>query len=160
MQEFYFLLEEEISINFHEQRTCFDDGFTLSNKTLFINMIILLMIVEEVIISVLLGEGCVKFDSNYQTIMGDTAFVILILLVFMKGYHLSRLDTTANTRLLGFKVPFMPWIPILALFVNVSLMLQLDRLTWYRFIVWLIIGTFFNFSRIARLELSRGSLTN
>lgn len=112
------------------------------------------MVVEEVIISVLLGEGCVKFDSNYQTITADIAFVILILLVFMKGYHLSRLDTTANTRLLEFKVPFMPWIPILALFVNVSLMLQLDRLTWYRFIVWLVIGTFCNFLRIARFQLT------
>ena len=117
-------------------------------------MIILLMVVEEIIISVLLGEGCVKFDSNYQTIISDIAFVILILLVFMKGYHLSRLDTTANTRLLGFKVPFMPWIPILALFVNVSLMLQLDRLTWYRFIVWLVIGTFCNFLRIVRFQLA------
>ncbi|XP_034746968.1 cationic amino acid transporter 3a [Etheostoma cragini] len=41
---------------------------------------------------------------------------------------------------LNFKVPLLPWLPLFSVFVNLYLMMQLDRGTWCRFAVWMLIG--------------------
>lgn len=41
---------------------------------------------------------------------------------------------------LSFKVPCLPFIPVVSMFVNVYLMMQLDRGTWIRFAIWMSIG--------------------
>ncbi|CAL8268000.1 unnamed protein product, partial [Merluccius merluccius] len=41
---------------------------------------------------------------------------------------------------LSFKVPLLPFIPVISMFVNVYLMMQLGRGTWIRFAVWMVIG--------------------
>uniref|UniRef100_A0A1A8IGV0 Solute carrier family 7 (Cationic amino acid transporter, y+ system), member 1 n=2 Tax=Nothobranchius kuhntae TaxID=321403 RepID=A0A1A8IGV0_NOTKU len=46
---------------------------------------------------------------------------------------------------LAFKVPLLPFIPIISMFVNVYLMMQLDKGTWMRFGVWMILGFFIYF---------------
>lgn len=45
-----------------------------------------------------------------------------------------------NTNKISFKAPFVPALPILAIFFNVFLMLKLSRLTWIRFGVWMGLG--------------------
>ncbi|XP_070561464.1 high affinity cationic amino acid transporter 1-like [Ptychodera flava] len=39
-----------------------------------------------------------------------------------------------------FKVPVMPWLPTLALFVNIYLLVSLPHEAWIRFIVWMFLG--------------------
>uniref|UniRef100_A0A8C8A448 Solute carrier family 7 member 1 n=1 Tax=Oryzias sinensis TaxID=183150 RepID=A0A8C8A448_9TELE len=41
---------------------------------------------------------------------------------------------------LAFKVPLLPFIPVISMFVNVYLMMQLDRGTWIRFAIWMVLG--------------------
>lgn len=41
---------------------------------------------------------------------------------------------------LSFKVPLLPLLPILSMFINVYLMMQLDTGTWMRFAIWMAIG--------------------
>jgi len=45
-----------------------------------------------------------------------------------------------NKRKLHFKVPFVPWLPLFSIFVNLQLMLKLPVSTWYRFAIWMAIG--------------------
>lgn len=43
--------------------------------------------------------------------------------------------------LLAPQVPLLPWLPLFSVFVNIYLMMQLDRQTWINFTVWMVIGT-------------------
>ncbi|MFD3449875.1 amino acid permease [Microbacteriaceae bacterium 4G12] len=49
----------------------------------------------------------------------------------------------------GFQVPFVPWIPILAVLFCGYLVLQLPLLTWISFVIWLLVGLviYFSYSR-------------
>ncbi|XP_070761386.1 high affinity cationic amino acid transporter 1-like [Enoplosus armatus] len=46
---------------------------------------------------------------------------------------------------LAFKVPLLPFVPVSSLFINVYLMMQLDRGTWMRFAIWMVLGLFIYF---------------
>ncbi|XP_038675008.1 high affinity cationic amino acid transporter 1-like isoform X3 [Scyliorhinus canicula] len=47
---------------------------------------------------------------------------------------------------LSFKVPLLPCLPIVSVFVNMYLMMQLDRGTWIRFAIWMVIGCIIYFA--------------
>ncbi|KAJ0063542.1 hypothetical protein NL108_003841 [Boleophthalmus pectinirostris] len=40
----------------------------------------------------------------------------------------------------AFKVPLLPLVPVTSMFINVYLMMQLDKGTWIRFAIWMAIG--------------------
>ncbi|KAL3057652.1 hypothetical protein OYC64_007999 [Pagothenia borchgrevinki] len=46
---------------------------------------------------------------------------------------------------LAFKVPLLPVLPVMSMFINVYLMMQLGRGTWMRFAIWMVLGFFIYF---------------
>ncbi|KAM9729234.1 high affinity cationic amino acid transporter 1 isoform 1-T3 [Menidia menidia] len=61
-------------------------------------------------------------------------FMVCLLLVFVVWRQ-----PESKTKL-SFKVPLLPFLPVISMFVNVYLMMQLDRGTWIRFSIWMAIG--------------------
>ena len=47
-----------------------------------------------------------------------------------------------NKAALFFRVPVVPWLPALSLFINIYLIMLLDRGSWIRFGIWLSLGMY------------------
>lgn len=51
-----------------------------------------------------------------------------------------------STKELSFKVPLVPFVPVLNMVVNIFLMIQLNAATWYKMAVWMFLGFAIYFS--------------
>ncbi|KAI4897282.1 hypothetical protein NFI96_024644 [Prochilodus magdalenae] len=67
-----------------------------------------------------------------------TLVVILIVLSFICVLIIWRQPQSKEN--ISFKVPLLPTLPLVSIFVNIYLMMQLDGATWIRFTVWMVIG--------------------
>ncbi|XP_052819610.1 high affinity cationic amino acid transporter 1-like isoform X2 [Mya arenaria] len=65
-----------------------------------------------------------------------TAVFTLILLVLIVSIGCQP----QNKAKLSFKVPWVPVLPGISVFVNIFLMLRLPEATWIRFAVWMVLG--------------------
>ncbi|XP_020300617.1 high affinity cationic amino acid transporter 1 [Pseudomyrmex gracilis] len=81
-------------------------------------------------------------NMGAQVIAGNVLVcVILLVLVIVLLLNLAAIGRQPSQKTeLSFKVPLVPLIPCLSIFINVYLMFQLDVFTWIRFGVWLLIG--------------------
>uniref|UniRef100_A0A4W3HPL7 Solute carrier family 7 member 1 n=1 Tax=Callorhinchus milii TaxID=7868 RepID=A0A4W3HPL7_CALMI len=83
--------------------------------------------------------------------------IILLILVFVTCVIIICViwrQPESKTKL-SFKVPCLPYLPVISMLVNVYLMLQLDRGTWIRFAAWMVIGKFSIVCAIGRKCLER-----
>ncbi|MGF6951994.1 APA family basic amino acid/polyamine antiporter [Neobacillus sp. B4I6] len=108
-----------------------------------------------------------KVDKNKQTPMVNSWIICLLVSIFAGLVPLNKLAELTNIGTLfafmtvsvgilylrknkqapktGFRVPFVPYIPILAFVFCGYLIIQLPKTTWISFGVWLVIGLFVYF---------------
>ncbi|XP_043995672.1 high affinity cationic amino acid transporter 1 isoform X2 [Gambusia affinis] len=99
-------------------------GFTVNICTSAIGMLILAF-------SILAVQGGL---TSWNMVALSVIFMVCLVLVFIIWRQ-----PESQTKL-SFKVPLLPFIPVISIFVNVYLMMQLDRGTWVRFSIWMAIG--------------------
>ncbi|KAM4859732.1 high affinity cationic amino acid transporter 1 [Thomomys bottae] len=86
---------------------------------------------------------CILTVLGREALASGTVWAILaisgstLLCVIVTGIIWRQPESKTK---LSFKVPFLPVLPILSIFVNVYLMMQLDQGTWIRFAVWMLLG--------------------
>lgn len=78
-------------------------------------------------------EGLKKYDTLSITALGIILLLISICLVFLQRQPTEQ-------KKLSFKVPLVPFIPMLSVAINAYLMFKLSVLTWQRFGVWMALG--------------------
>lgn len=89
------------------------------------------------------------FIEAAQQQLSDAAWWAWIILVFIGACMflllvlISRQPSTHRAN--SFAVPLTPWLPGISIIINIYLMMQLDYLTWVRFILWISVGLFVYF---------------
>ncbi|NXX49346.1 CTR3 protein, partial [Tricholaema leucomelas] len=95
------------------------------------------------VIATLITVICVvlthKVTSLKDASVGWIMTLVLLLVALLIPTIIVWRQPQSSTRL-NFKVPFLPLLPILSIFVNVLLMVQLSAGTWVRFAVWMAVG--------------------
>ena len=68
--------------------------------------------------------------------------VVILIALVLKSSIMLLVILPQNKTPLSFKVPFVPILPLVSVFINVFLILKLSYLTWIRFAAWMSIGEF------------------
>ncbi|XP_048653162.1 cationic amino acid transporter 3 isoform X2 [Marmota marmota marmota] len=84
----------------------------------------------------------------FPLLSGDPVWVavVVLLLLLITGTTMVICRQPQNSSPLHFKVPAVPFLPLVSIFVNVYLMMQMTAGTWARFGVWMLIGFAIYFS--------------
>ncbi|XP_068672024.1 cationic amino acid transporter 2-like [Montipora foliosa] len=102
--------------------------------------IALVVIIISSIGFVALG-ALIVWGSHHLSVAKWWAILLLtVISLFLIGCTLLLIWLPQNKTPLRFTVPFVPVLPLMTVFINVLLMLNLSYLTWIRFLVWMVIG--------------------
>ena len=67
-------------------------------------------------------------------------FPLVFMPVMMTLSLISVSLQPVSEEVLNFKVPLVPFLPVLSIFLNTYLMMKLSAVTWIRFAIWMLIG--------------------
>ncbi|XP_072519071.1 cationic amino acid transporter 2 isoform X2 [Salminus brasiliensis] len=101
-----------------------------------VNMAVGVIVITVCVISALTTHSGPAILAMVPWVLGTLAasFVIFFICVIL----VCRQPQTSKK--VSFMVPLLPFLPILSIFVNVYLMMQLSGDTWIRFSVWMAVG--------------------
>ncbi|CDQ76608.1 unnamed protein product [Oncorhynchus mykiss] len=101
-----------------------------------VNMAVCLLVLVVCVISALTtyhGYAIIRMETWILCCLA------LSLVVFI-GCVVLICQQPQTSRKVSFMVPLIPFLPILSIFVNVYLMVQLSGDTWIRFSIWMAVG--------------------
>ncbi|KAK4311748.1 hypothetical protein Pmani_016779 [Petrolisthes manimaculis] len=99
----------------------------------YATVIFCIMVTLVALLLVTLSEQLSNGETGAIIAIVITGVLTLVNLIIIARQPQSK-------KKLSFKVPFVPWIPALSAFINMYLMCNLSRDTWFRFIVWMAVG--------------------
>ena len=89
-------------------------------------------------------------ENDLTRIYAITLLIIFTLILVLFLFIIWK--QPQNTNIQTFKIPFVPFFPMISIFINIYLMMSLTLYTWIRFFVWFIIGFAIYFSYSIRFS--------
>lgn len=107
-----------------------------------VNVIIVVILVLVTALSVLLSEAVESLRSRqvWSIVLVSVLLLILILAVALLWRQ------PQNKTKVDFMVPAVPLVPVISIFINIYLMVQLGADTWIFYAVWMVVGLIIYFA--------------
>lgn len=83
--------------------------------------------------------------KGYDYVTSNAVWALVIVCILTATCLLILLSITVQPREKDnklFRVPWVPLVPAISIFINIYLMLQLDFYTWIRFGLWMVVGKY------------------
>ncbi|XP_078403498.1 cationic amino acid transporter 3-like [Cetorhinus maximus] len=124
----------------------------------------LIIYISVGILSIILTCICIVLAKCYKELFnGHALWVMLLVILCLAAAVITFImwKQPQNNMSLSFKVPLLPFLPVVSMFVNVYLMVMLDLSTWARFGIWMLIGfvIYFGYGIRNSSENQRSSFT-
>ncbi|NWQ64217.1 CTR3 protein, partial [Neopipo cinnamomea] len=111
-----------------------DTPTALSGRIVYVCVSVIATVVTGLCVFLTFSVAALK-DIN----VGCIVVLVLLLVALLIPTIIIWRQPQSNARL-NFKVPFLPFLPIFSIFVNILLMVQLSAGTWVRFAIWMVVG--------------------
>ncbi|NWU10885.1 CTR3 protein, partial [Cephalopterus ornatus] len=111
-----------------------DTPTALSGRIVYVCVSVIATVVTVLCVFLTFSVAALK-DTSVDCIV---VLVLLLVALLIPTIIIWR-QPQSNARL-NFKVPFLPFLPIFSIFVNILLMVQLSAGTWARFAIWMVVG--------------------
>lgn len=103
-----------------------------------------------VIFSFLCVALCVFLQITSDDLLAtENIWQVAVIVILVAGMLLCTFAIARQPQVempLYFKVPLVPYFPLISVFINTYLMCQLEYQTWIRFAIWIFIGYFIYFT--------------
>ncbi|CAH8481588.1 unnamed protein product [Schistosoma turkestanicum] len=111
-----------------------------------INTYLLLCVISLCNLGILVFDKLPKGATGNLLVTIPLWMFVAITIVMSVIICLSLARQPENQAIVAFKVPGVPWLPAVSIFINIYLMMKLSSATWVRFVIWMIIGFTIYFS--------------
>ncbi|XP_031772015.1 cationic amino acid transporter 2 isoform X1 [Apis florea] len=112
----------------------------LNHSTKLTSQIVTYLVVCYVILCICIGIIVSIFTDDIMngkiTLIVPLAILLLVLIVILIFIYLQP----TSGKNLAFSVPLVPFLPAFSIIINIYLMMMLDKMTWIRFLIWMIVG--------------------
>uniref|UniRef100_A0A0A1X6C3 Low affinity cationic amino acid transporter 2 n=1 Tax=Zeugodacus cucurbitae TaxID=28588 RepID=A0A0A1X6C3_ZEUCU len=101
------------------------------------------------------------FKEAYDALLENQLWVLVLLPILVLLALLTLVMICLQPRepiIKTFRVPIVPILPAISVFINIYLMLQLDVMTWIRFGIWMLIGKYGYYSRLHAIYIQNTNL--
>ncbi|XP_056328794.1 cationic amino acid transporter 2 isoform X1 [Danio aesculapii] len=106
------------------------------NTSSVVNVSVIITVLVVCVVSTLntyYGQAIIAMELWALGVLAASLFIFIICVLLICRQPQTR-------KKVSFMVPLLPFLPILSIFVNVYLMVQLSGDTWIRFSIWMAIG--------------------
>ncbi|XP_059216004.1 cationic amino acid transporter 2-like [Centropristis striata] len=119
-----------------------------------VNILTIIILVLVIVLCVLLSEGMHSLRRRewWSCLLVSVLTLTLLLAVFIIWRQ------PQNSAKAAFMVPGLPVIPVLSVFINTYLMVQLGGETWISYAVWMVVGLIIYFSYGVRHSVQKQRL--